>query len=81
MKRNQRVARLVLAAIEQGAGLDGIELFSLSHARTLSGVSLDDWDYAFKLLLNGGYVTLEDPVVHLTWKGHDLLDMLVLSQG
>lgn len=80
MKRNKSAARLVLAEIEKRAGLGGMELFELSHVRVLSGISLDDWDYAYRLLLSGGYLALEHPVVQLTWKGHDLLDELVFNQ-
>ncbi|WP_432777539.1 GNAT family N-acetyltransferase [Pseudomonas fortuita] len=80
MKRNQGVARRLLETVEQHADSNGMDHFHLITLSSQFGDTQEDWQYASRLLVGSGFLTVEAGMVQLTWNGHELLGDLVNRQ-
>ncbi|WP_207284551.1 hypothetical protein [Pseudomonas sp. FW300-N2A2] len=78
MKRDIRMATLILSSVQHYAKVNGVErrLLETMVIGDFPGQK-DDFDYNFDLLVNDGFLFRDHGNVQLTWSGHDLLDKLV----
>ncbi|WP_110951357.1 hypothetical protein [Pseudomonas bohemica] len=76
MHRNYEAARRVLEAVQQYAGVNGIDFHALQELSSRHGFSGDDWHYAVRLLTDSGFLISDDGQLQMTWSGHNLLETL-----
>lgn len=73
MRRNTKAARHLLEAVEEHADANGMDHFQLISLCGHYGYSQNDWQYAYRILENSGYLHAENGTVQMTWDGHELL--------
>lgn len=76
MERNIAVARRLLETVQRRADVRGIEHLTLMTMCQEAGDTQLEWQYAYRLLVDSGFLLTESGSVQLTWGGHELLEDL-----